>query len=63
MLKYSQWIRWPEQRTPKWVVGVAVPIWCENCLEQCIGYVEERLALLEEGRNNGIASLSGRLER
>jgi hypothetical protein len=34
-----------------------------NSLEQCIGCVEERLVLLEDGRNNGLTTFNGCLER
>ncbi|WP_049892115.1 hypothetical protein [Natronococcus amylolyticus] len=63
MLKYSQRVRWPEQHIPERIVGIAVAIWWENCLEQCIGRVEERLTFLEDGWSNGLAAFGGRLER
>jgi hypothetical protein len=40
MLKYSQWIWWPEQGAPKWIIRLTVAIWREQRLKQCIGRVE-----------------------
>ncbi|WP_187291518.1 hypothetical protein [Haloterrigena turkmenica] len=45
-------IRRPEQYAAKWVVGITVSRWREECLEQCVGGVEERLVLLEDCWNN-----------